>query len=179
MDAEPEAHAEGGVEDAAEHKTLDRAAHLIPIVHYHYVQYDCDDRPNNSVDDFKSFHIHVVLVVFLYPYQAGAFLLTLSCALSFSRASFNFSVESFNFSVESFTFFRKRFNFFRKSCFVGRSGNSPDLEWLGVLTLRACWSYYVEPCSLCFIRLVLYPLVQFYRAFLPVRTPIRHGIGVL
>lgn len=23
------------------------------------------------------------------------------------------------------------------------------------------------------------PLVQFYRAFLPVRTPIRHGIGVL
>ena len=125
MDAEPEAHAEGGVEDAAEHKTLDRAAHLIPIVHYHYVQYDCDDRPNNSVDDFKSFHIHVVLVVFIYPYQAGAFLFTLSCALRFSRASFNFSVESFNF-------FRKSFNFFRKSCFVGRSGDSPDLEWLGV-----------------------------------------------
>ena len=64
MDAEQEAHAEGSVEDASEHKTLDRAAHLIPIVHYHYVQYDCDDRPNNSVDDFKSFHIHVVFSCF-------------------------------------------------------------------------------------------------------------------
>ena len=53
--------------------------------------------------------------------------------------------------------------------FVGRSGDSPDLEWLGVLTLRACWRYYIEPYSLCFIRLVLSPLVQFYRAFLPVK----------
>ena len=139
MDAEPEAQAEGGVEDAAENKTLDRAAHLIPIVHYHYVQYDCDDRPNNSVDDFKSFHIHVVLVVFIYPYQGGAFLLTLSCALRFSRASFNFSVESFNFFRKSFNLFSKSFNLFSnsfnlfsKSCFVGRSGDSTDLEWLGV-----------------------------------------------
>lgn len=55
------------------------------------------------------------------------------------------------------------------SCFVGRSGNSPDLEWLGVLTLRACWRYYIEPYSLCFIHLVLSPLVQFYRVFLPVK----------
>ena len=52
---------------------------------------------------------------------------------------------------------------------VGRPGASPDLEWLGVLTLRACWRYYIEPYSLCFIRLVLSPLVQFYRAFLPVK----------
>lgn len=37
------------------------------------------------------------------------------------------------------------------------------------MTLRTCWRYYIEPYSLCFIRLVLSPLVQFYRAFLPVK----------
>lgn len=62
MDAKPEARTEGGVNDAAEHKALDRASHLIPIVHYHDVQYDGGYCPNNSVDDFKIFHIHIVLV---------------------------------------------------------------------------------------------------------------------
>ena len=117
MECTPHTRAEGGVGDAGEHKALHRAAHITPVVNYQGIQHNSDYCPHNSVDDFKSFHIHIVLVVFSFPYQAGAFLLTLSCALRFSRASFNFSVESFNFSVES--------------CFVGRSGDSPDLEWLG------------------------------------------------
>jgi hypothetical protein len=74
MDAKPEAHAEGGEEYAAEYKALYRACHRAPIVYDHDVQYNGDDRPKDSVDDFKSFHINVVFIVFLYPYQAGAFL---------------------------------------------------------------------------------------------------------
>ena len=75
MDAKPEAHAEGSVNDATEHKALDRACHRTPIVYDHDVQYNGDDRPYNSVDDFKSFHIHVVLIClivlryFLPPYR--------------------------------------------------------------------------------------------------------------
>ena len=65
-DAAAQAHAEGGVEDAAEHKALDLAPHLIPIVHYHDVQYNGDYRPYNSVNDFKSFHIHVVFELFSF-----------------------------------------------------------------------------------------------------------------
>jgi len=79
MDAKPEAHAEGSVNDATEHKALDRACHRTPIVYYHDVQYNGDDRPYNSVDDFCCFHIHVVLVVFLFPYQGVAFLSNQAC----------------------------------------------------------------------------------------------------
>lgn len=55
-----------------------------------------------------------------------------------------------------------------RSFSCGQVGYLPRLGVPGLSIQRLCWSYYVEPRSLCFIRFVLYPLVQFYRAFLPV-----------
>ena len=111
MDAKPEAHAEGNVNDAAEHKTLDRAIHRTPIVYDHDVQYNGDDRPNNSVDDFKSFHIHVVFIVFALSVS--------SRCLSSNQACAFIPIKPMPFLVSSVFI-----------VFVGRSGDSPDLEWL-------------------------------------------------
>ena len=63
MDAKPEARTEGGVLNHTQHQALDRAAHLVPIVHYHAVKHNGDYRPYNSVDDLKLFYIAVFLVV--------------------------------------------------------------------------------------------------------------------
>ena len=64
MESIPQTRAEGGVGDAGEHKALHRAAHITPIVNYQGIQHNGDYCPHNSVDDFKSFHIHVVFSCF-------------------------------------------------------------------------------------------------------------------
>ena len=50
MDAKPEAGAEGSELYRREHKALDAAPHLVPVVHDHAVEHDGDDRPYCVVD---------------------------------------------------------------------------------------------------------------------------------